>query len=137
MKRLLVLFAALSLIMASGCSCKKKNSSNSDSGSISESTSVSESINPDVMITVNFYLDFNQVEAKEIYYTTQVNNGSKLQEPTKPTTYLYPDFPVFKGWSQKEIIDDVKDLWNFDTDTVRVTRGTSLNLYGIWVAEGE
>ena len=136
MKRLLVLLAAVSMIMFSGCGCKKKPST-SDSDTLSESISDSESINPDVVITVNFYLDFNQVEAKEIYYTTQVNNGSKLQEPTKPTTPLYPDFPVFKGWSQKEIIDDVKDLWNFETDTVKVVHGTSLNLYGIWVAEGE
>ena len=135
MKRLLVFLAALSIVMVSGC--KKNKQPTSDSEPISESTSSEETSIPDVMITVKFYLDYNQVEAKEVYHTVEVKNGSKLEEPTRPTPPLFPEFPVFKGWSQKEIIDDVKDLWNFDTDVVKVTLGTSLNLYGIWVAQGE
>ena len=88
------------------------------------------------LITVKFYLDYNQVAAGEIYDTQYVKNGSKVKEPTKPTESPFPEFPVFLGWSKKEVIDDKKDLWNFSKDKVK-TDIDEFPIYGIWVAEGE
>ena len=90
----------------------------------------------DETITVNFYHDYNQVAAGEIYDTQYVKNGSKVKEPTKPTESPFPEFPVFLGWSKKEVIDDKKDLWNFSKDKVK-TDIDEFPIYGIWVAEGE
>ena len=65
-----------------------------------------------------------------------MKNGSKLEAPATPTKAPMPEFPVFLGWSYKEIINDKKDLWDFSKDTVQ-TDETSFNLFGIWVAQGE
>ena len=94
-------------------------------------------IDPTQEITVNYYLDYNQIVGKNVYQTVTVKNGSKLTKPLDPTTPVYPEFPVFKGWSSKEIIDDTKDLWDFSKDTVRVTSGSTFSLFGIWVSAGE
>lgn len=94
-------------------------------------------IDPTQEITVNYYLDYNQIVSKNIYLSVTVKNGSKLTKPADPTTPIFPEFPVFKGWSSKEIIDDAKDLWDFSKNTVRVTDGTTFNLFGIWVSTGE
>ena len=88
-------------------------------------------------ITVNFYLDYNEITANEVYYTYEIKNGSKLKEPTKPSEGTFPEFPVFKGWSHKEIIDNDADLWNFSKDEVNLEKGSVFNMFGIWVAEGE
>ena len=91
-------------------------------------------------ITVKFYLDFNALAMDEVYEEYLVYNNSKLKEPTKPTAEQapLPEFPVFKGWSTKEIIDDDSDLWNFTTDKVNVDNGvTEFRLYGFWASQGE
>ena len=92
----------------------------------------------DGKIQINYYLDYNQINTKNTYYTTRVVNGSKLKAPKTPKTEdaPLPEFPVFLGWSRKEIIDDKKDLWNFSTDVVD-TNEPEFNLFGIWVSEGE
>ena len=87
-------------------------------------------------VRLNLYLDYNQVDAENIYYSIIVEKGSLLVEPKKPDTPPMPEFPVFKGWSKKEIIDDYKDLWNFKKDRVQ-TDAKIYRLYGIWVVEGE
>lgn len=87
-------------------------------------------------ITVNFYADYNQLNSKNVYQTLKVNKGSKLNKPTDPKEAPMPEFPVFLGWSYKEIIDDKKDLWDFSKDKVEVDEPI-FNLFGIWVAEGE
>ncbi len=91
---------------------------------------------PTGSITVNFYLDYNQPDAKNVYYSYKVNNGDKLTEPARPSEPIFEEFPVFKGWSHKDIIDNDEDLWNFATDTVDTT-DTVFYMYGIWVAQGE
>ena len=143
MKKLSLLLLLTSMFLV-GCT---GNSSGNNSGNNGGDTPVNPSggdggddtpvVDPTVTITVNFYQDYNQVAAKNVYMSMGVANGSKLTKPADPTTSNYPEFPVFKGWSKKEVIDDVKDLWNFDTDVVAVTSGKTLNLYGIWVAKGE
>ena len=92
--------------------------------------------NEDGKITVNFYLDYNQVSAKNVYTTQSIDNGAKLTKPTDPTSAPLPEFPVFLGWSYKEIIDNKADLWDFSTDKVQTDEPT-FSLYGIWVAQGE
>ena len=124
-----------------GSSSNEEQTSQSENQSSESSSGEKESSSSSTIIekkvTVNFYLDFNQLESKNIYYTTEVDNGGLITSlPPTPTVSNYPDFPVFKGWSKKEIIDDVNDLWDFSSDTVVANSGT-LNLFGIWVAEGE
>ena len=89
-------------------------------------------------VTINFYLDFNQLNENNVYQTYSVKNGSKLTEPKKPTVDQapMPEFTVFLGWSYKEIIEDKRDLWDFSKNKID-TIEPSFNLFGIWVAEGE
>lgn len=101
----------------------------------------------DGKITVSFYIDFNYANANkewnisggnslETYDVQRVENGSKVTKPADPTTAPFPEFPVFLGWSKKEVIDSKSDLWNFDTDTIN-TETKTFSLYGCWAAEGE
>ena len=122
MKKFLLLFA-LSSIMMVGC----HNNDNDNYGKEGD-------------ISVKFYLDFNALATNEIYEEVLIYNNSKLKEPKRPTAEQapLPEFPVFKGWSTKEIIDDDSDLWNFTTDKVSVDDGTTeFRLYGFWASEGE
>jgi len=119
-KILLVSLMAMTAFMAVGC--KKSSSDSEDDGKIQ----------------VNYYLDYNQITAGEIYYSYRVENNSKLQEPDRPTEGKFPEFPIFKGWSKKEVIDNMDELWNFSTDVMKVKEGIkTFNLFGIWVAQGE
>ena len=123
MKKFLLLFA-LSSIMMVGC-----HNNNNGGGSQGEGD-----------ITVKYYLDFNALAMNDIYEEVLVFNNSKLKEPKRPTAEQapLPEFPVFKGWSTKEVIDDDSDLWNFATDKVNVDSGTTeFRLYGFWASEGE
>ena len=90
----------------------------------------------DGKIQINFYADFNQLNSKNVYHTYRVENGSKLTKPADPTTAPLPEFPVFLGWSVREIVDNKEDLWDFSTDVVQ-TEEKTFNLFGIWVAQGE
>ena len=131
----LLLLSVLSLGLLMGCT-GNNNPSQGGSGSDDTSSSSSESI-IEKKVTVNFYLDYNHVSKDQIVFTTQVDNGGLISEkPANPTEAPYPEFPVFKGWSKKEIIDDINDLWNFESDIVIANSGV-FSLYGIWVAEGE
>ena len=101
----------------------------------------------DNKITVNFYIDYNAANANkeftiggknslEVWATQKVDKGAKVSKPADPTEAPLPEFPVFLGWSYKEVIDRKEDLWNFDTDTVN-TETKTFSIFGIWVAEGE
>ena len=136
---LLLLLASFSLV---ACTSSRNNNSDGktddDSGqTVNPGGDDGDKIDPTVKITVNYYLDYNQLAAKVIYYTEEVQNGSKLTKPGDPSKGNFPEFPVFKGWSTKEVIDNVSDLWDFDKDVVSVTSGKTFNLFGIWVATGE
>lgn len=137
----LLLLSVLSLGLLMGCTGNNNPSqSGGNSGNESESDNPSSSSSEPIIekkVTVNFYLDYNHVSNDQIIFTTQVDNGGLISEkPTNPTEAPYPEFPVFKGWSKKEIIDDINDLWNFESDIVIANSGV-FSLYGIWVAEGE
>ncbi len=131
----LLLLSVLSLGLLMGCT-GNNNPSQGGSGSDDTSSSSSESI-IEKKVTVNFYLDYNHVSKDQIIFTVEVDNGGLISEkPANPTEAPYPEFPVFKGWSKKEIIDDINDLWNFESDIVIANSGV-FSLYGIWVVEGE
>ena len=88
-------------------------------------------------ITIKFYGDYNQKVIDNDYYTCKVYNGDKITDiPADPAEPFYPDFPVFKGWSVKELIGSEEDLWDFATDIVDTTDNT-MYLFGYWAAEGE
>ncbi len=128
MKKKILVLAALSILMLIGCG---KNGNNSSSGG-GDSSGPKEDL-----ITVNFYLDYNQKAIKNIYHTCKVKNGSVITNlPPTPTEAPYPEFPVFKGWSYKELIASEEDLWDFTTDKID-TKSTVFELYGYWAAEGE
>ena len=130
----LVLLSFLSLGLLVGCT--NNTPSNNQSGSDSPSSISSEPI-IEKKVKVNFYLDYNHVSDDQIIFTTQIDNGGLITEkPSDPTEAPYPEFPVFKGWSKREIIEDISELWNFETDVVVANSGV-FSLYGIWVAEGE
>ena len=95
-------------------------------------------VDPDLVVTVRFYVDYNhQSSTDDIYYSCQVENGSLITDkPADPQTSNYPEFPNFKGWSEKEIIDDYDDLWKFETDVMNSTMQV-FRIYGIWMAPGE
>lgn len=83
-------------------------------------------------ITINFYVDYNYAAEGNIYHTCSVYLNAKITDvPENPTENIFNDFPNFIGWSTYQIINDTKDLWNFDKDIVQTTY-SSLSLYGIW-----
>lgn len=132
MKKVILTLLVLSSFALFGC----KENGGSSSGNPIEPSSSSEPI-IEKKVTVNFYLDFSQVDAKNVYYTCEIDNGSLISEiPANPTEAPFPEFPVFKGWSKKEVIDEINDLWDFSSDIVIANSGT-FNLFGIWVAQGE
>ena len=122
-KLLLGLVPTLLALLASGCG-------GGDSGSKSEQQQ------PVKEIVVSFYIDFNQPNSDEVYTTQTVKSGEKVTAPETPKTAPFKEFPVFLGWSEKEIISSKDDLWNFETDTVDSDSGR-FSIFGIWVAEGE
>lgn len=129
MKKLFGLLA-LSALMLVGCGGNKTSS-----GGGNNSSSIEEGD-----ITVNFYLDYNQLAVDEIYASYKVFNNTKLTAPATPTSDMapLPEFPVFKGWSTKQIIDDESELWDFDKDVLNLQSGvTSFRLFGFWASEGE
>ena len=128
MKKLSIALLLVATSFVSLAGCKKSSGGGGGGGSSGGNT--------DGTITVNFYADYNQLNEKNVYVTQNVKNGAKLTKPADPTKAPMPEFPVFLGWSYKEIIDDKKDLWDFSTDTVQ-TNEPSFNLFGIWVAQGE
>lgn len=121
--KLFLAFLFLSSLTLTGCGCH----GGSDEPPV-----------PDFDVTVNFYVDYNhQSSAEDIYFTCSVKNGEVITEkPTDPTESNYPEFPTFKGWSDKEIIDNYDDLWDFANDRVSSNYQT-MRIYGIWMASGE
>ena len=87
-------------------------------------------------VVVTFYADYNQINQKNVYHVTKVNKGDKLVAPNAPSQSNYEEFPTFLGWSIKQVIDSRDDLWDFANDRVDIEELT-LNMFGIWVAEGE
>ena len=128
-KKLFISLLAIPFVL-SGCFLINRNSNNSGKNS---------SIDEDEQITVTFYLDLNQKIAKNVYNKQVLTWNDKITKPTDPTEGLDPANPVFKGWSMKEIIDDDADLFDFNTKLTEdiVDSFMTVDLFGIWVAEGE
>lgn len=133
----LMLIPALGAMLITGC--KKNNQPSTDGSEESSVTSSSSSIivDPTLDVTVNFYKDFNHTHYSVRYYRTTVKNGSLITDVPPNPEAPSEDFPIFKGWSTKEVTDDyVNDIWNFATDKVEQdSNSLVLNLYGIWAAQ--
>ncbi len=108
-------------------------------GTTSSSSAQSSSAAPYVgTVKVYFYIDFTQPDSGEYYDMKEIQNGNVVAAPSNPTTPKFEEFPVFLGWSEKELISSKDDLWDFSKDIVNISEGeTSFSLYGIWVAQGE
>lgn len=120
MKKLLLSLLVLSSIGMTACFGGGGNSGNGDW---------------DGKIEVTFYQDYNQIRIKEVYTSYRVKNHTKLKKPDDPKESYYPDFPVFIGWSTKEIVDSKEDLWNFDKDKLDVADNVKeFTLFGQWIA---
>lgn len=135
-KRILFSFLFVLPLLMTACFKNNKSSSNNSSGGESQS---STSIPDKDKITVTFYVDLNQKIAKNIYSQSVLTWGDKITKPADPTEALDPAFPVFKGWSLKDVIDDDSDLFDFSKPLSEefVDSYMTVDLYGIWVAEGE
>ena len=134
MKKLSIALLLMSSFLALA-GCNKSSGGSGGSGGNGGSGGSGGGSTDDGKIQINFYADYNQIEAKNVYHTYRIENGSLLTKPADPTAPL-PEFPVFLGWSSKEIIDNKADLWDFSTDKVQTDEPT-FNLFGIWVAQGE
>lgn len=136
MKKLFFPFLlALPLLMTSCFSNRNNQSSGSNSSSEQNSSEIPEKDK----ITVTFYEDLNQKIAKNIYKREVLTWGDKIERPADPSAPLDPAFPVFKGWSLKDVIDDDSDLFDFSKPLSEefVDSYMTVDLFGIWVAEGE
>ena len=134
-KNILIPLFAASLLLLSACTGNKNNGSNSGNGSNTDSSE--QPVDEDV-ITIKFYLDYNQVNVDNVYVTYQIKNNSLLTEPTRPTSSdaPLPEYPNFVGWSNKQIIDTTDDLWNFATDKVNLPSNIkTFRMYGFWSVE--
>ena len=80
---------------------------------------------PDVMKNTKWNVRFSKMPSMSV------------EEIPDMTSVEAPDgFTEFAGWSTHTIIDDLNDLWDFETD-VASSDAISLDLFGIWLAEGE
>ena len=123
------------LLLASPLLASCNNGGGSSGSGVTPPTSSGDI--PTGYVRVYFYADFNQQMSGEYLSTVDVEKGSKVSKPDNPTAPM-PDFPVFLGWSYKELINDKNDLWDFSKDVIEPTDGSNVfNLYGIWAAEGE
>ena len=131
MKKKLLLVIPAMLCLLAGCG---KGGNGGNNGDPSDTP---EQIDTSFDVIVNFYLDYNNTHYKLKYYSTSVKNGSLITDIPSTPTAPSEDFPVFKGWSEKEITDDYEaDIWNFSTSKVIKDKNSpTLTLYGIWSAE--
>ncbi len=125
MKNIVKAFVLTGLILAFASCQKKENQDSSPSIPLYEDE-----------VTVNFYPDFTSTLSTDIFYTVTLNNGDLLPVPPGTPAQKFPELPVFKGWSDKEVIDDLNDLWDFKKDKLQ-SPTQIFNMYGIWMAEGE
>ena len=136
-KKLLTLLPVL-LLGLSACGGNKSSSGGGGEGS-SERPTTKDAV-------VLFYLDYNHADEENPYFKAAWyfgvpldrdqlldEGGNKLVDPTDDKA-SYTEFGKFLGWSLHPIVDDEKDLWNWETDTKeRDDRGKYLQLYGVWV----
>ena len=131
MKKVFITCLALgAMLLAGGCACARGGNDPTSSST----TSGQPTINPDMNVTVRFYVDYNAITVSDIYATQTVKNFEKITKPANPTVPPQDEFPNFMGWSTHEVVDDMKYLWDFDKDTVQ-SRSAVLNLFGVWVEE--
>lgn len=128
-KKVLLLTSVLALgLTLAACGTKNKDSSGSEEESFSGPT-----------CTVKFYISYNHYDKDlkyEPYFETKVERGSKIKKQPQTPESPYPEFPVFKGWSKYQVLDNYEGkIWNFETDVT--PNSANLELFGIWVAQGE
>lgn len=93
----------------------------------------------DKTVYVCFYIDYNRVDIKNPLKDFMWYPGVPLpieEIPDMSGVESLDGFSEFVGWSAHTIIDDLEDLWDFETD-VASNDAISLDLYGVWVAPGE
>lgn len=97
--------------------------------------------------TVNFYIDYNNIDPKDTTGTKLLASFKWYKSKPLSESGLVPadpedrgadeQFRYFIGWSSHTIIDSKEDLWDMEHDTIGYF--SILNLYGIWsdVPKGE
>ena len=133
MKNKLLRLVLLSTVMLTLGACQKGSNQQGGGGNNPGGGGDNPPGPVDNKITVKYYTDYTKMlqQEPEVFYQVEVENGAKLTKPATDPTAPNPDFPIFKGWSHKEAIDDDADLWNFETGTVQTTL-KEFRLFGIW-----
>ena len=133
-KQILLLTTVLALGLTLGA-CRSRSGGESGGGG---NTSEEESFNGPTC-TVKFYISYNHYDKDlkyEPYFQTKVERGQKIKRQPETPEAPYPEFPVFKGWSKYHVLDNYEGkIWNFETDAT--PNSSTLELFGIWVAQGE
>lgn len=140
MKKLLILSALLITFGLAGCKNNHVVESESDIPTESDVDSESSELTEyDKTVYVCFYADYNRVDLSNPLVGFMWYPGELLP------TDMIPDmseiegadgYTEFAGWSTHTLIDDLDDLWDFETDRVP-NAVNSLDLFGIWFSEGE
>ena len=93
----------------------------------------------DKTVYVCFYIDYNRVDITKPLKDFMWYPGVPLpmeEIPDMTGVESLDGFSEFVGWSSHTLIDDLEDLWDFETD-VASSDAISLDLFGVWVAPGE
>lgn len=143
MKKIKILSLLLMVFALASCGKGHKPTSEpSEEPTTSESESIEESselTEDDKVVYVCFYADYNRVNLSKPLLDFMWYPGQLIPEemiPNMDEVEAPHGYPVFAGWSTHTLIDDLNDLWDFRTDKVP-TGVYSLDLFGIWFAEGE
>lgn len=139
MKKLLILSALLITFGLASCDFNPLPESESTSIESEVTSESSELTEYDKTVYVCFYADYNRVDLSNPLVGFMWYPGELLP------TDMIPDmsevegadgYTHFAGWSTHTLIDDLEDLWDFETDRVP-NAVNSLDLFGIWFSEGE
>lgn len=136
MKKLLLLVPALLLAACAPISSSDLFSSSAPTSSSSEPSSETSSSEDPMFakdkVKVYFFESGVKYDRYNPYYLVEVEVGSKISNPGTPAS-TDPAFNVFVGWSNKPIVMDDSEIWNFEEDTLpNYVPGGEYYLYGQW-----
>lgn len=84
-------------------------------------------------VTVYFFESAVKFDTKNPFYSYTVDLGGKLTAPETNPVSSDPAFNTFLGWSNKPIIMNNDDLWDFENDKIpSYIPNLEFYVYGQW-----